>query len=172
MMSQSGGTQRRIRSWRDGSLAALRYERKYPKARKATRSEDIYMHVDYWHGDIGVDVKGNNLPDEIWVELKNVRGEPGWVFGQATYIAFDMPEVCGFVFVEREELKQYCKQNVDFSQYVEKNDAYKKCYRRKDRKDIITLLALSDLQDMDSYQVVNYCTTYSHPGTGWVYTVS
>ena len=68
------------------------------------------MHIDYWHDDQGVDVKGNNLPDEIWVELKNVQGKHGWLFGEATSIAFDMPELASFVVVDREELKDYCKE--------------------------------------------------------------
>ena len=53
------------RSWRDGGVSATRYERACPDAVKSSRDEDIKMHVDYWHGEDGVDVKGNNLPDEI-----------------------------------------------------------------------------------------------------------
>ena len=63
------------RSWRDGGVSATRYERACPDAVKSSRDEDIKMHVDYWHGEHGVDVKGNNLPDEIWVEFRNVRGD-------------------------------------------------------------------------------------------------
>lgn len=123
------------------------------------------MHVDFWHDDQGVDVKGNNLPDEIWVEFKNVNGDDGWLFGEATSIAFDMPELAAFVVVDREELKQYCRDNVDFSEIVAKREAYKKCYRRKDREDLITYLVLSDLQELPSYDVVSYCMTYLHPET-------
>lgn len=159
---------RRKRSWRDGGVAATRYERANPGVRKSSREEDIHMHIDYWHDDEGVDVKGNNLPDEIWVELKNVQGKHGWVFGEATTIAFDMPDLAAFVVVDREELKSYVKNEVDFSMCVPKSQAYKKCYTRKDREDLITMLVLSDLQTFDSYQIVGYCTTYLHPGTGKV----
>ena len=130
------------------------------------------MHVDYWHDDLGVDVKGGNLPDEIWVELKNVQGNPGWVFGEATFIAFDMPEVSGFVIVERVELKDYCRYNVDFSKLVKKHEAYQRCYSRKDREDLITKLALCDLQPMVSYRVVEYDKRYRHPESGEVLFVS
>ena len=156
---------RRKRSWRNGNIAATRYERCFPDARKSSTQEDIHMHVDYWHDDVGVDVKGNNLPDEIWVEMKNVKGNPGWVFGEATFIAFDMPEVHGFVFVARQELQDYCKINVDFSMLVSKADAYKRCYQRKDRKDLITKLVLQDLQELPSYRIREYCMSYSHPET-------
>ena len=157
---------RRKASWRDGGVAASRYERANPGVRKSSRDEDIHMHIDYWHDDQGVDVKGNNLPDEIWVEFKNVQGKHGWLFGEAVSIAFDMPELAAFVVVDREELKEYCKEHVDFSVTVPKNQAYKKCYTRKDREDLITYLVLDDLQQLPSYDVVSYCLTYIHPETG------
>jgi len=171
-MKSGVSTGRRKRSWRNGNLAALRYERCFPNARKSSMSEDINMHIDYWHDDIGVDVKGNNLPDEIWVEMKNVQGKPGWVFGDARFIAFDMPEVHGFVIVDRSELQQYCRENVDFSGLVSKSEAYKRCYQRKDRNDLITKLVLQDLKDLPSYRVKRYCVTYSHPESGEILYVS
>ena len=157
--------QRRKASWRDGGVAATRYERANPGVRKSSRDEDIHMHIDYWHDDRGVDVKGNNLPDEIWVEFKNVNGDYGWVFGDAEIIAFDMPELAAFAVVNREELKEYCRENVDFTALVPKAEAYKKCYRRKGREDLITYLVLADLQQLDSYDLISYCTTYIHPET-------
>lgn len=157
---------RRLGSRQQGSLAEKRYKRAAPDARKSSKEEDMYMHVDFWHDDQGVDVKGNNLPDEIWVEMKNVRGDNGWLFGEAKTIAFDMPELTGFVVVDREELAMYCRDNVDFSCLVSKDAAYKRCYQRRDRKDLITKLVLSDLEFLDSYTVLPYCTSYSHPSGG------
>ena len=162
---------RRKASWRDGGLAATRYERANPGVRKSSRDEDRHMHIDYWHDDQGVDVKGNNLPDEIWVEFKNVNGDHGWLFGEAVSIAFDMPELAAFVVVDRVELKDYCKENVDFTVLVSKSEAYKKCYQRKDREDLITYLVLEDLKHLPSYTVVGYCSTYLHPETNKVCSV-
>ena len=155
-----------VGSRQQGALAERRYKRAAPDARKSSKEEDIYMHVDFWHDDQGVDVKGNNLPDEIWVEMKNVRGDNGWLFGEATTIAFDMPELTGFVVVDREELAEYCRDNVDFSALVSKAHAYKRCYQRRDRKDLITKLVLSDLELLPSYTVLPYCMTNSHPDGG------
>ena len=121
------------------------------------------MHVDYWHGSYGVDVKGNNLLDEICVEFRNVRGDLGWVAGKATWIAFDMPELKGFVRVDREELLDWCKKNVDFESVVSKKDAYRKIYQRKDRQDKITMLVISDLMQLESYKVVPYSKQYRDP---------
>ena len=81
-------------------------------------------------------MKGNNLPDEIWVEFKNVQGKPGWLYGGATIIAFDIPEEGGFSIVDREELAFFCEKHVSTS-WSNKKDAYLKKYTRKDREDVI-----------------------------------
>lgn len=140
-----------------------RYRRAVPTSKKSSRHDDIHLHIDFWVDGEGVDVKGNNLMDEIWIELKNVRGEPGWLFGEAKYIAFDIPELGGFVQVEREELKEYCKDNVDYKTLVPKAKAYKKGYRRKDRDDLITRLCVEDLETLLTFEVVPYSLTYVHP---------
>jgi hypothetical protein len=121
----------------------------------------MHLHIDYWlahNGDRtwGVDVKGNNLPDEIWCEFKNVAGNPGWMYGGAEIIAFDMPEEGGFSVVQREELKDYCEKTVEDVFVSNKKDAYKKKYTRKDRADVITRLNLLDIRLLDSYRVWDY----------------
>jgi len=123
------------------------------------------MHIDYWleydNGKTwGVDVKGNNLPDEIWCEFKNVKGDPGWMYGGAAIIAFDMPEEGGFSIVSRDELRNYCELNVSDVVVDQKRDAYMKKYTRKDRDDVITKLNLNDLKDLVSYRVWEYFTEY------------
>ena len=67
------------------------------QVQKSSRNEDINDHVDYWlaYNSVsrwGVDVKGNTLPDAIWVELRNVHGKPGWLPGGATIVAVERPE--------------------------------------------------------------------------------
>ena len=114
----------------------------------------------------GVDVKGNNLLDEIWVEFRNVHGDLGWLLGEAKWIAFEICEVGGFVRVERKELLDWCLSNVKFTEHVlYKKDAYKKIYQRKDRKDKITMLVLNDLRQLKSFEIINYKKSYIHPET-------
>ena len=133
---------------------------------KSSRDEDIHQHIDYWLAMSddgrrwGVDVKGNNMPDEIWCEFKNVGGNPGWMYGGARIIAFDMPEEGGFSVVDREELAFWCEQHVANELVTDKRDAYLKRYTRKDRKDVITILKLSDLKTMQSYRVWEYFKDY------------
>ena len=107
----------------------------------------------------GVDVKGNNLPDEIWCEFKNVQGNPGWMYGGSNIIAFDLPEEGGFSIVSTKELREYCELNVPEEFVGHKSKAYKKMYSRKDRHDVITKLNLGDLKSMLSYRVWKYFTT-------------
>jgi hypothetical protein len=121
----------------------------------------MHLHIDYWlahsgSSTWGVDVKGNNLPDEIWCEFKNVAGNPGWMYGGAEIIAFDMPEEGGFSVVQREELRDYCEMTVEDVFVSNKRDAYKKKYTRKDRADVITKLNLLDIKLLDSYRVWDY----------------
>jgi hypothetical protein len=132
---------------------------------KSTHTEDIHDHIDYWlaiknGGKWGVDVKGNNLPDEIWVEFKNVRGNQGWLFGGATIIAFDMPEEGGFSIVDREELALFCEKHVSKEAVSDRREAYLRRYTRKDREDVISILKLHDIKTLVSYRVWKYDTNY------------
>lgn len=132
---------------------------------KSSHTEDIHEHIDYWlaikdGGKWGVDVKGNNLPDEIWCEFKNVKGNPGWLYGGASIIAFDMPEEGGFSIVDRQELAFFCEKHVRDEVVKDKRDAYLKKYTRKDREDVITILKLHDLKNLVSYRVWEYDKNY------------
>ena len=133
---------------------------------KSSHTEDIHEHIDYWLAMSnsgkrwGVDVKGNNLPDEIWVEFQNVRGNPGWLYGGATIIAFDMPEEGGFSVVDRHELAFFCEKHVRDEMVTDKKKAYLRKYSRKDRDDIISILKLHDIKSLVSYRVWEYDKDY------------
>ena len=153
-----------------GRVADVRYVRaarnKGRLVAKSSHTEDMHEHIDYWLAmnpdgrRWGVDVKGNNLPDEIWCEFKNVQGKPGWMYGGATIIAFDMPEEGGFAIVDREELAFFCEKHVSSEVVTDKRQAYLKKYTRKDREDVITILKLHDLKSLMSYRVWNYDQRY------------
>lgn len=161
MISQN----RRKYSSATGRVAEVRFIRAAEKlgfqVTKGSRKDDMHLHIDYWlahsgSSTWGVDVKGNNLPDEIWCEFKNVAGNPGWMYGGAKIIAFDMPEEGGFSVVDREDLRDYCERTVEDVFVSNKSDAYKKKYTRKDRADVITKLNLLDIRLLDSYRVWDY----------------
>ena len=161
---------RRAYSSATGRMAEVRFVRaarnKGLLVTKATAKQDMHEHVDYWLAmnmdgrKWGVDVKGNNLPDEIWVEFNNVRGDDGWLYGGATIIAFDMPEEGGFSIVDREELAFFCEKHVRDEKVTNKRDAYLKKYTRKDRDDVISILKLHDIKSLMSYRVWEYDQRY------------
>ena len=105
-----------------------------------------------------VDVKGNNLPDEIWCEFKNVHGRDGWMRGRASIIAFEMPEEGGFCVVNRDKLLEWCNENISDVLVDSKDVAYKKKYTRANRKDVVTKIYLDDLRSIESFRVWKYRT--------------
>lgn len=152
-----------------GNTAELRFVRAAAnmglEVVKSSKYDDINKHVDYWlaydsRGPWGVDVKGNNLPDEVWVEIMNVKGNPGWLYGESTIIAFDMPEEGGFSVVDREDLKNFCEENVEDVVVFNKSQSELKKYRRKDRLDLITKLNLVILKSLKTYRVWKYFNDY------------
>lgn len=160
---------RKAYSGSTGRVAEVRFvraaEEKGLQVTKSSRSEDINGHVDYWLaydnvGHWGVDVKGNNLPDEIWVELQNVQGKPGWLSGEAKIIAFDMPEEGGFSVVDRLELKEWVDHNISLEVVSDKRQSSGKLYQRRDRQDLITKLNLQNLRSLQSYRVWVYFDDY------------
>ena len=161
---------RRSRSFSIGRMSEARFvkaaERLGLDVKKSSPREDMHEHIDYWLAieETGskwcVDVKGNNLPNEIWCEFKNVQGKPGWLYGGASIIAFDMPEEGGFCIVDRKELSEWCESVVEDVKVQNKADAYKKKYTRKDRLDEITKVNLNDIKQLDSYRVWEYERDY------------
>ena len=100
---------------------------------KSTQFEDRHRHVDFW---MSFDGKGN--------------------WGVDVY-AF---EAGGFSVVNRDELAFFCEKHVRKEVAKNKGDAYLKLYTRKDRKDVITKLYLSDIQTLKSYRVWKYFNDY------------
>lgn len=159
---------KRHQAMRQGRFIEKRYMRARPKAVKATKEQDLFDHIDFFDEEGSVDVKGNNLPEEIWLEFKNVQGKAGWMYGKADWISFDLPEMNGFVTVLRENLLEYALRVTDMSELVQKRQAYKKLYRRKDREDLITIVTINDLVEVDSFHVRPYALSFPHPMTGTI----
>jgi hypothetical protein len=82
-----------------GFLAEKRFIEHFKDAeiKIADKDENMYGHWDVSINGYKVDVKGAkkvNRHDDIsynynWLELKNVRGNKGWLLGDADYIAFE-----------------------------------------------------------------------------------
>lgn len=113
----------------------------------ATRKEDMFGKFDL-KINLKVDVKGmkkinrtDQEPNENfhWVELKNVRGNRGWLFGDADYFAFEIKDY--FVIVKKEELQELIKTKIK----EEEGKGVYMQYSRSGRKDLMTLAPTVDL---------------------------
>lgn len=159
---------RKIHAMQSGHVTEKRFSRTAVmvgyKVKKTPKHIDRERHIDFWLKHRGntysVDVKGSNLPDEIWCEFQNVQGKPGWMYGEAGIIAFDIPEEGGFSIVKRKELLNWCEENVEDVIVNDKRDAYLKKYIRDGNDDIISKIYLSDLKSLPSYRLWKYFTDY------------
>ena len=83
----------------------------------------------------------------IWVELRNVRGQTGWLFGKADLIAFEKEK--SFLLVKRLDLLAMVNKKVNLVAKVrDPKDALYKIYTRVGRKDKLTLLPTKDIEEI------------------------
>ena len=135
------------------------------EVREATREEQ-FDHIDFHltldsptrEGDklkARVDVKGRkrlnrrniDFEDEwVWIELKNVRGKDGWLYGASDFIAFEAED--SFIGSIRKELLGFCENKIDTRRRVHvSSEAKYVCYSRKGRQDLISLIKMDDIRE-------------------------
>lgn len=147
-------------SWNRGQVVEKEFSKlmdiRNLEYRKATRSEQ-FKHIDY-HSSFGtIDVKakkrlnrgdGEEQDDFIWLEFKNVQGKSGWLCGNTDVIAFERNN--DFVLVKRKHLLDLALKICDINHIVYKSgQALYKGYRRKGRRDLISLIKMSDILKID-----------------------
>lgn len=105
----------------------LRYE---VKARKrVSRSED------------------NPTDELVWLEFLNVRGDAGWLYGNANFIAFEREK--DFVIVDRIKLKTMAETKCDLALKVNSpSNALYKGYTRFGRSDLISIVKMPDIVEI------------------------
>ena len=124
------------------------------RCEKTEETTDMFDHVDFFiHRPDGtktsVDVKHAN-PD-FWVEFLNVRGNEGWLYGKSELIVYRYKD--RFLIIPREHLKTRAEKLTEKIFLTNKDDAYRKLYRRKNRKDAITKLNLKDIADIIKFEL-------------------
>lgn len=126
----------------------------------ATPDQDSSEHWDF-ELTIPIDVKSMKKtsrsdaePDDSihWVELINVNGELGWLYGKAMYIAFETELF--WIFVHRETLaefiKEMCKEKIPTDSVLE----FYKIYTRDGRKDKLTKVKTIDLMSISDFLIM------------------
>jgi hypothetical protein len=135
-----------------GKKAEDEFARLIPGCRKASEWEDINLHFDLMteEGET-YDVKalkaikrgGMYQEGYHYVEIKNVHGDKGWLYGDADFIAFECWDY--FIVVDRMKLQIFVESRVE-KKFVQNPElAVYKLYRRKRRSDIMTLVKALDI---------------------------
>jgi hypothetical protein len=127
----------------------------------SSQRENIDEHWDYQIGKDGesfkVEVKSkkrvmrsDQTPqhDLTWIELHGVRPQDaGWLFGKADLIAFEKEN--SFLIVKKPDLLKIVNKKVNLVAKVKiPKDAVYKIYKREGRRDKLTLLPMSDLEEI------------------------
>ena len=125
---------------------------------KSSRQDNMHKHIDYTlegkNKTVTVDIKARKrtsrrdkkFNDEwVWLELKNVQGRKGWLYGDADFIVFETEE--DFVLVPRKSLIGLVNSTVRFDlSFVERAyQAKYRIYQRAKRRDQITQVKMEDI---------------------------
>ena len=122
--------------------------------RRATQEENIQGQFDLVCDGVRYDVKAekkyhrkDKYPDNstVWIEIRNVNGDRGWIKGEADKIAFLKGDT--FNIVDRKNLFILVQDKVrDLTIYDIKQ--YCKLYRRTGRKDVVTYLSFRNIEHL------------------------
>ena len=120
----------------------------------SSEEQDMNEHIDFIVDGITYDIKEakrlrrgdtSTNPDVIWLEMKNVRGDKGWLCSNVDKIAFERFDT--FYIVDRQRLLEFTREFVGHGP-IYPNPKYKRLYRRMNRKDLITYVYFEDIQHL------------------------
>lgn len=123
-----------------------------------TTEQDINEHWDVQIDDVRFDIKGmkkisrsdaNVNPDIHWVEIENVHGKPGWLYGMADYISFETDDC--WLIVKRDNLINMVESKL-MMVITDEPEVYK-MYRRRGRYDVLTMVPTEDLRKIKTKEI-------------------
>ena len=139
--------------------------------RRATLNEDRNSHIDFFwratatHPEIGFDVKGlrkSKRSDSVyddsmtWLELLNVQGNPGSLYGNAKYFAFITNS--SVLYVPRQGILDYVTEKIKGKEIVGTCPAeFYTPYTRRGRKDLIVKVPMEDLRQFKKQELPFSC---------------
>jgi hypothetical protein len=134
-----------------GQRAEQKFATKLSKPSFSTPEQDMEEHWDVESFGKKYDVKAMKKwrrsdaepTDRMhYVELRNVHGNRGWLYGQANYIVFETRSY--WLVVPREDLVNFIEGAVEKNERSLQPEVYK-LYQRHERKDLITVVPTVDL---------------------------
>ena len=132
---------------------------------KGTKLEDTRDHIDFWWTTpkgikVSIDAKGlhrnkrhdTGFSDNHWVEVRNVLGNDGWIYGKADYISFMAEDM--IMFVRPSKLIAIYEEKVMGKEVVGKipDETYIP-YQRNGRNDVIFKMPNQHLKEISSFIV-------------------
>jgi len=134
-----------------GRSAEYRFAKHLDSPRFSSPQEDMEEHWDVVSNNLKYDVKAMKKwhradPEPTdrmhYVELRNVNGELGWLYGEADYIAFETRRY--WLVVNRRFLMAFIEGATEKNERSDKPAVYK-LYQRTGRKDLMTVVPTVDL---------------------------
>jgi hypothetical protein len=123
-----------------------------------TTEQDINEHWDVQINDVKFDIKGlkkvNRVDEEYdetihWVELENVHGKPGWLYGLADYISFET--IKSWLIIKRTKLVELIDSKLQIG--ITSEPEIYKMYRRYGRYDVLTMVPTEDLKEIKTKEI-------------------
>ena len=110
---------------------------------ESSKEQNKFDNIDYFvtidNKTFSFDVKTKHS-DSIWMEIKNIAGYEGSLYGKQTHFAFYYHNLNILATVKRTDLIQYVEDNT-IKQFYKASKGiqvpYHYCYRRKGRKDVL-----------------------------------
>ena len=150
-------------------IATLKYKNidNY-KLYQSSEKSNIDEHIDRileiepkkWTFDVKAQKKMNRndknvMSDKTWVELVNVKGNTGWLYGEETHIAFEVED--GYLLVKRRDLAELVEKNCkDDTIYHKKPSEDYKYYQRPGDKDKIISMPMVDIEEITEVKIKEF----------------
>ncbi len=108
--------------------------------------------------EVAVDVKAFKKPKGrnngwVWIEVKNVRGQDGWINGESNFVAFEREK--DFILIPRTQVLHLVNSKVRFDLGLvnSAHQAKYRVYQRKGRRDQIAQVKISDLLKLNNVSI-------------------
>ena len=115
----------------------------------ATKSSAFADRMDHFDFNVKFDVKKIRSTDEwgeanyVWVELMNIKGNEGWLYGKSDYIAFETLKY--WIIVEAEKLRSFIDEVVTNTELLIDTKIPYRLYRRRGRLDKLVMVPILDI---------------------------
>lgn len=132
-------------SLKQGKKKEVEFSKLFKDVVFADKNQDMNEH---WDVCVKYDVKsikrkdrGGDVDENYhWVEIKNVNGDQGWLYGKADYFAFEIEDY--WIIVCPDRLKELVSEKCSGTSY---SPSLHRFYTRNGRKDVITMVKSIDL---------------------------